>query len=317
MIWRRSCSLILFSLILIIKKEFLLNRNFFFTNDVVIFVLIIFESTNVVIFVLIIFEKISFRQFIFLSFFHLFVVSDKMSSNTIIDDIYDSSSFQCIASINHELDQMINEINVFAFAFYFEDQFVIITSFCRQKSNELFNISSSCEKETLFLSHEENTMNTMNTIISFAHVNNTKNSSSIVEDTMISSFLSREKESIISSLIDDEFDANVLNEIALFNFSFTQIRTIKKTSISLFREKESIIPSFIDDEFDADVLNEIALFNFSFTQIRTARKTSITSVSKNKFNKKINDKCKKITKKLLTDNKNKKYFVERRFWIVF
>jgi hypothetical protein len=140
-------------------------------------------------------------------------------------------------------------------------------------------------------------------------------SSSRIENTMIS--LSCEKESIVSSLIDDEFDANVLNEIALFNFSFTQIKTIRKTSISLSREKKSIVSSFIDDELDADVLNEIALFNLSFTQIKTARKTSITSVSKNKFNKKINNKCKKITKKLLTNNKNKKYFVERKFWIVF
>jgi hypothetical protein len=84
-------------------------------------------------------------------------------------------------------------------------------------------------------------------------------------------------------------------------------------TISLSREEEAIIVSFIDDEFDADLLNEIALFYFSFTQIRTIRKTSITNVFKNKFNKKINDKFKKITKKLFKNNKNKKYFVERRF----
>jgi isocitrate dehydrogenase len=43
------------------------------------------------------------------------------------------------------------------------------------------------------------------------------------------------------------------------------------------------------------------------------KKTSITNVFKNKFNKKINDKFKKITKKLFKDNKNKKYFVKRKF----
>jgi hypothetical protein len=86
-------------------------------------------------------------------------------------------------------------------------------------------------------------------------------------------------------------------------------------STSLSREEESIIVSFIDDEFDADLLNEIALFNFSFIQIKTIKKSSITNVFKNKFNKKINDKSKKITKKLFKNNKNKKYFVERKFLI--
>jgi hypothetical protein len=88
---------------------------------------------------------------------------------------------------------------------------------------------------------------------------------------------------------------------------------IRKTSISLSCEKKSIISSFIDDEFDVNVLNEIVLFNFSFIQIRIAKKISITSVLKNKFNKKINDQCKKITKKLFINNKNKKYFVECKF----
>jgi hypothetical protein len=119
--------------------------------------------------------------------------------------------------------------------------------------------------------------NTMNTIMSSFDVENIEIFSSIVENTMISS-----------------------------------IQT-KNEMISLSREEESIIVSFIDDEFDADLLNEIALFISSFTQIRTIRKTSITSVFKNKFNKKINDKFKKITKKLLKNNKNRKYFVERKF----
>jgi hypothetical protein len=81
-------------------------------------------------------------------------------------------------------------------------------------------------------SREENTMNTI--MFSF-NVKSIETSSSIVEDTVISSIqtkdkmtsLSREEESIIVSLIDDEFGADLLNEIALFNFSFTQIRTIK------------------------------------------------------------------------------------------
>jgi hypothetical protein len=49
--------------------------------------------------------------------------------------------------------------------------------------------------------------------------------------------LSREEESIIISLIDDEFNADFLNEIALFIFFFTQIKTIKKTSIINVFEK--------------------------------------------------------------------------------
>jgi hypothetical protein len=86
----------------------------------------------------------------------------------------------------------------------------------------------------IFSFREKNTMNTI--IISF-HVKNIETSSSIVENTMISSFqtedmtisLSREKESIIVSFIDDEFDADFLNKIALFNLFFIQIKTIKKT----------------------------------------------------------------------------------------
>ncbi len=92
---------------------------------------------------------------------------------------------------------------------------------------------------------------------------------------------------------------------------------VKNIVISFFRVEESIVLSFIDDEFDANVLNEIALSNFSFTQIRIVRKTSITNVFKKKFNKKINNKFKKVTKKLLKKDKNKKYFVERKFFIVF
>jgi hypothetical protein len=150
---------------------------------------------------------------------------------------------------------MIDDVNVFVsnfVAFYFEEQFAIIISFCQQKFIQLFNVSLSCEKETLFLSHEKNTVNTMislsrkkntmNTIMSSFDVENIETSSSIVEDTMISSIQTKDK------------------------------------MISLSREEESIIVSFIDDEFDADLLNEIALFNLSFTQIRTTRKTSITSV---------------------------------------
>ncbi len=100
-------------------------------------------------------------------------------------------------------------------------------------------------ERTLFLSHKKNTVNTMisssreentmNTIMFSFNVKSIETSSSIVEDTVISSIqtkdkmtsLSREEESIIVSLIDDEFGADLLNEIALFNFSFTQIRTIK------------------------------------------------------------------------------------------
>jgi hypothetical protein len=119
--------------------------------------------------------------------------------------------------------------------------------------------------------------NTMNTIMSLFDVENIETSSSIVEDTVISSIQTKDE------------------------------------MTSLSREKESIIVSFIDDEFDADLLNEIALFIFSFTQIRAIKKTSITNVFKNKFNKKINDKFKKIIKKLFKNNKNKKYFVERKF----
>jgi hypothetical protein len=55
----------------------------------------------------------------------------------------------------------------------------------------------------------------------------------------------------------------------------------KNRMTSLSREEESSIVSLIDDEFDADLLNEIALFILFFTQIRTTRKTSITSVFKN------------------------------------
>jgi hypothetical protein len=78
--------------------------------------------------------------------------------------------------------------------------------------------------------------NTMNTIMFLVDVKNIETSSSIVENTMISSiqiknkmiFLSREEKSIIVSFIDDEFNADLLNEIALFKFFFTQIKTIKK-----------------------------------------------------------------------------------------
>jgi hypothetical protein len=59
-----------------------------------------------------------------------------MSSNIILDDIYDSSSLQCIASIDHELDRMIDDVNVFAssfVAFCFEEQSAIIIIFCRQE----------------------------------------------------------------------------------------------------------------------------------------------------------------------------------------
>jgi hypothetical protein len=164
-----------------------------------------------------------------------------MSSNIILDDIYDSFSLQCIVSIDHELDRMIDDVNVFAssfVAFCFEEQSAIIISFYRQKFVQLFNVSSSCEKNTLFLSHEKNTMNTMissfreentmNTIMSSFDVKNIETSSFIVEDTMISLIqtkdrmisLSREEKSIIVSFIDYEFDANLLNEIALFNFFF-------------------------------------------------------------------------------------------------
>ncbi len=169
-------------------------------------------------------------------FFYLSVVSNKISLNIILDNIYDFSSFQCIACIDHELDQMINNVNVFASSFvalYFEERPAIIISSCQQKLIQFSNVSSFCEKETLFLSHEENTMNTMisssrqkntmNTIISSFHVKSIETSSSIVQDTMIfsfqtenmSTFLFREEESIIVSIIDDEIDANLLNEIAL------------------------------------------------------------------------------------------------------
>jgi hypothetical protein len=185
---------------------------------------------------------------------------------------------------------MIDDVNVFAssfVAFCFEEQSAIIISSCRQEFIQLFNVSSSCEKETLFLSHEENTMNTMisssreentiNTIMSLFDVKNIETSSSIVENTVISSIQTKDE------------------------------------MTSLSREEESTIVSLIDDEFDANLLNEIALFTFSFIQIKTIKKTSITNVFKHKFNKKINDKFKKVIKKLLKDNKNKKYFVERRF----
>jgi hypothetical protein len=150
---------------------------------------------------------------------------------------------------------MIDDVNVFVssfVAFYFEKQSAIIIFFCQQEFIQFFNVFSFCEKKTLFLFHEKNIMNTMtfssreknmmNTIISSFHVENIETFSLIVENTIISSFqtkvmtisLSREKKSIIVSFIDDKFDADLLNEIALFNFFFTQIKTIKKDNCYIY-----------------------------------------------------------------------------------
>jgi CRISPR/Cas system CSM-associated protein Csm2 small subunit len=117
------------------------------------------------------------------------------------------------------------------------------------------------------------------------------------------------------------FDDNSINtslcEYSIDNFTYENLENVSSC------ENLINVSSSHENQFNAKILNEVVLFKAFFTQevsstqIRTIRKTSILSASfKKKNSKKSISNSKKFIKKLLQENKNKKFVIERKFFFI-
>ncbi len=232
---------------------------------------------------------------------------------TIIEDTYDNFSFE-IMLFDSVLDQMIDDVNIFVSTNFFIDVLfvMIIMSFFDRLNEEQITktnaVSSTFEQQNASYSFVISTYDTSKTSIKFLSCdvtkaisisfrNNQKNDSSSHEEQRENDFSSHEKSfDNDSSSNEDQF---VDNDSSSHEEQF---------------ENDS---SSHEKEFDAKILNDIALSNVFFSQIKIARKTSITNISQKKSITKTKTKTRSIikTKKLLNENKNKKFVVERKFFL--
>ncbi len=192
-----------------------------------------------------------------------------------------------------DLDQMINDANAFV---------SVVSSHELSSAMILMNLSITYQDHVL---------------INLSSCDITHTSLNVSSFNLTESIVFFSCENLKNVSFDDNSIDTSLCEYSIDNFTYENLENVSSC------ENSVNVSSSHEDQFNAKILNEVALFKafftqeVSFIQTRTIRKTSVLSASfKKKSSKKSILNSKKFIKKLLQENKNKKFVVERKFFLI-
>jgi hypothetical protein len=210
-----------------------------------------------------------------------------------IENTYENS-LQDATLNDSDLDQMINDANAF----------VSVAS-----SHEFSSVMNLMNLSITYQDH---------VLISFSSCDITNISLDVSSFNLTKSILFYSFENRVNVFFDENLIDTSFCEYSIHDITYENLKNVSSC------KNQVIVSSSHENQSDAKILNEVALFKESFiqeessTQIRTTRKTSVlNATSKKKSSKKSHSNSKKFIKKLLKESKNKKFIVERKFFLIF